>query len=362
MKEKLLAEAYQSLTGSGIEVIDPFIPGGKEATGGGINLLVNQAFTFFLVAAIVLSIVMIIYGGFRYVTSLDSGSAKDAAKKRIRGAVWGLLIVFSAYLILNTINPRILNFNTEFPTIKTPEKIEPIIINGIDISTYRDLNRDPVTEQQARSYLGLDNQSLNVRYAQGPGRVIGGGTSHLDTDGSPGTYQVVPQVGGPFTINGKTYASVGNTNLKNARSNSGRWVGVQTDNNGQPILIETGVYSDGNKLYTIPGQLSWGTGRINGDEQPFVALSSGQLLAARSISSNFALGDTVLLTANGVTIEAIYADNAGARPNNYSEFSPAAARALGLQYNVGRNANSVSGNVVISLPNIYTDPGSFLYR
>jgi hypothetical protein len=123
----LAQKEYVPLTGSGIEVIDPFIPGGKEATGGGINLLVNQAFTFFLVAAIVLSIVMIIYGGFRYVTSLDSGSAKDAAKKRIRGAVWGLLIVFSAYLILNTINPRILNFNTEFPEVAEPDEIDLVI-------------------------------------------------------------------------------------------------------------------------------------------------------------------------------------------------------------------------------------------
>lgn len=58
-----------------------------------------------LVAAI-----MMIIGGFQYLTSAGEDGKIGAAKKRITNALMGLVLAFSAYLLLNTINPELLRF------------------------------------------------------------------------------------------------------------------------------------------------------------------------------------------------------------------------------------------------------------
>ena len=56
----------------------------------------------------VLAVIMIVMGGIEYMTS-DLISSKEAGKESIRNAVLGLLLALGSYLILNTINPDLLN-------------------------------------------------------------------------------------------------------------------------------------------------------------------------------------------------------------------------------------------------------------
>ena len=56
----------------------------------------------------VLAVVMIVMGGIQYMTS-DLVSSKEAGKESIRNAILGLLLGLGAWLILNTINPDLLN-------------------------------------------------------------------------------------------------------------------------------------------------------------------------------------------------------------------------------------------------------------
>ena len=58
--------------------------------------------------AAVLAMVMIVWGGVEYMTS-DLVSSKEAGKETIMHAVLGLLIALGAFVILNTINPQLLN-------------------------------------------------------------------------------------------------------------------------------------------------------------------------------------------------------------------------------------------------------------
>lgn len=57
-----------------------------------------------------LAVVKIIFGGVQYMLS-DVITSKEQAKKDIRGALLGLLIVLAAVLVLNTINPNLTNLN-----------------------------------------------------------------------------------------------------------------------------------------------------------------------------------------------------------------------------------------------------------
>jgi hypothetical protein len=64
--------------------------------------------------AAVLAFVMITFGGVTYMVS-DSLSGKEDGKKFVNDALAGLVLVIGAWVILNTINPKILQFNLNIP-------------------------------------------------------------------------------------------------------------------------------------------------------------------------------------------------------------------------------------------------------
>lgn len=69
-----------------------------------------NAFNLAIGIAVALAFIAITIGGVMYATS-DALSNKSAGKEAIENALWGLLLVIGAYLILQTINPKILDFS-----------------------------------------------------------------------------------------------------------------------------------------------------------------------------------------------------------------------------------------------------------
>jgi len=67
---------------------------------------VNALYTAAISIAAFMAVVKIIFAGVKYMLS-DVVTSKEDAKKDIRGALIGLLIVVGAVLILNTINPQL---------------------------------------------------------------------------------------------------------------------------------------------------------------------------------------------------------------------------------------------------------------
>ena len=71
---------------------------------------IEGIFTLIIAVAVGLAVLMIIFGGIKYM-STDAIGGKSDAKSTIQNALWGLLLAISAWLILNTINPDLVNFN-----------------------------------------------------------------------------------------------------------------------------------------------------------------------------------------------------------------------------------------------------------
>lgn len=69
----------------------------------------NSLFRIGIGIAAILAVLMIILGGFQYMTS-DVPGAKSDGKTRIWGAIIGLLVILLSALILSIINPDILSF------------------------------------------------------------------------------------------------------------------------------------------------------------------------------------------------------------------------------------------------------------
>ncbi len=68
---------------------------------------VNAFYVYFAGVAGILAVIMIMYGGFHYITSLGNPQKMNQGKEIISGALIGLILVLTSYLLLNIINPRL---------------------------------------------------------------------------------------------------------------------------------------------------------------------------------------------------------------------------------------------------------------
>lgn len=78
----------------------------------------NQIIRLCIIFAGVLAVVKISIGGLKYMTT-DSMNSKSEGKGEIIGAIFGLVVLAASYLILNTINPALLNLQLNVPSSGT---------------------------------------------------------------------------------------------------------------------------------------------------------------------------------------------------------------------------------------------------
>ncbi len=73
-----------------------------------INGYVQKMFNLFIALAGVAAVFMLVLGGFEYMTT-DAFQGKENARARLSNAVKGLLLVLCSFLILRTINPKLVD-------------------------------------------------------------------------------------------------------------------------------------------------------------------------------------------------------------------------------------------------------------
>lgn len=76
-------------------------------TGNFLNYL-RDIYNFLISIVGILAMAALVYGGFRYLTSVGNPAAVEDAKDIINSAVIGLVLALSSWLILNEINPDVL--------------------------------------------------------------------------------------------------------------------------------------------------------------------------------------------------------------------------------------------------------------
>jgi hypothetical protein len=103
-------------------------PVGNYNTASGTmtsNLLANyiQAiYTYGLMIAGILAAIVLMAGGLLWLTSAGNDSKITQAKELISGSIVGLIILFGSWIILNTINPDLLNMK-----VLTTQVIKPLV-------------------------------------------------------------------------------------------------------------------------------------------------------------------------------------------------------------------------------------------
>jgi len=78
---------------------------GQNAVGG----FIQNFYTFALLISGILAFGAIVWGGIRYATGRGNSSSESEGKSWITNALIGLLLLAGAWIILQTINPNILN-------------------------------------------------------------------------------------------------------------------------------------------------------------------------------------------------------------------------------------------------------------
>ena len=86
----------------------------------GLADYVRSIYLFALGAIGVVALGALVFGGLTYMLS-DTLTSKEEAKKWIWGAIGGLVLGFSSYLILNTINPDLVRINPPSLELELPQ-------------------------------------------------------------------------------------------------------------------------------------------------------------------------------------------------------------------------------------------------
>ncbi|MCX6819919.1 MAG: hypothetical protein NT019_01360 [Candidatus Adlerbacteria bacterium] len=86
----------------------PLEPLPGQNTNGQTNFcqLINLIFKLLIYLGGMVAVLFLVLGGITYMIS-EVVNKKDFARRRIQAAVWGLLLLLSSYIILNTINPQL---------------------------------------------------------------------------------------------------------------------------------------------------------------------------------------------------------------------------------------------------------------
>lgn len=143
---------------------------GQKCSGGvtqtiSFNDYIGYVFKFSIALAVFLAIIMVIWGGIQYMTS-EVPFLKIEGKNKIEGAVTGLVMVLASYLILATIDPRLVEIQTSVPAIE----IKRASLTGFIDDVSSDIRKLSLETQSKTSALITEKNTLQqelerVKYA-----------------------------------------------------------------------------------------------------------------------------------------------------------------------------------------------------
>lgn len=117
-----------------------------------LDTYIEYVFKFSIALAVFLAVIMIIWGGFEYVLS-EIPFVKTNAKSRIFNAVMGLIGALVSYLVLLTIDPRLVQINT---------RLEPINIDVTEILEFRNSLANDLATLNAEALANVTTQQKTL--------------------------------------------------------------------------------------------------------------------------------------------------------------------------------------------------------
>lgn len=101
------------------------LPGTYETSASGVKttnlaLYLSGAIKLIIALGAALAVLFAIIGGTQYVAASINPGAKSAALEKVWSALIGLAIILTSYLLLNSINPTLVNVSFSLPPVSAP--------------------------------------------------------------------------------------------------------------------------------------------------------------------------------------------------------------------------------------------------
>ncbi len=269
----------------------------QSSAVGGLSGYLNTMFKLGIALASGLAVIMIIIGGIQYM-STDAVSGKSDGKDRITSAIYGLILALASYVILNTINPKLLNTKLDIEAVSAGTTAGTYGPGGVVGATGgNDGISNQYTNEDGNLITEYNNGYIGERYADGTNIVY-------DANGDVVNGSVINPSNLAIDTDGRTNPGIGSLTYKNETS-----------------YAPNGTFLDATTDY-------------------YVAVPS---------NSGIQMGTPVLITDNttGNTLWAVAGDNGA---TGYGEMSLKAAQDLGL-WIPGRNAIDSTHNVTFTVYN-----------
>ena len=147
----------QKMGGIALEINYPNFPGTSPPTGNSsFPDYVKYIFDLALLIGGILALGGLIYGGILYLISTGKPDRMASAKSQINAAFFGLLILLSSYLILNTISPQFTELKLEplgLIEIEKQQKITPPAVAEISTSIDPESSPGRIIEKIFETYI-----------------------------------------------------------------------------------------------------------------------------------------------------------------------------------------------------------------
>lgn len=149
---------------------EPFKSQGKYCVND-IGEYISQFYKYFAGAAGILATVMILFSGFQWVTASGNASRIEKAKATMNGALIGLVLTLTAYVLLRTINPALVSFNSLY--------LAPVKSEYLSVVFCRQFSLDKLAAydefQKAGKTLTKDDLKcgMNFQFKDGGGECLG---------------------------------------------------------------------------------------------------------------------------------------------------------------------------------------------
>lgn len=152
-----LLEPLPNLTGKGPDVV----------TTVKFSDYVSYTFNLFIALAAAAAVFMIVFGGFQYMTT-DSWKGKTEGMTKVKNALLGLLLVLGSYLLLRTIDPRLVEIPSTLVkplSIKYTKTSNQLLDDLTKIANYRYINQDIISNvrQATEELIRLENNASSIR-------------------------------------------------------------------------------------------------------------------------------------------------------------------------------------------------------
>jgi len=87
----------------------------------GLASCIQKIYLLSLGLGAIVALLMIVLAGYRYMTAGGNGAQVESAKDSFESAFIGLIIIFTAFILLSLINPDLVRFKNFDKTLKLPE-------------------------------------------------------------------------------------------------------------------------------------------------------------------------------------------------------------------------------------------------